>query len=292
MIRQRVQPRFTWHAPHAFATFAVLAMATLAGLSGSARAAGPFDSWVMQIAEKELKLEHPNDAAWERWFEGDIGYQRMIERNSPFIELTNTSTTSSIDEFHLTVGDTNFNFGAVSGSSLVKLGRTTPGFTLSSTSASGGDELVVKILNGGLQPGDSVRFQIKLNPDSSYASTYASLFGGSKPDYRTVLFDMNGTNVYGGANQKSALDNAQAYVIADPGGKSTVHQFEDWDVAASQFFNNNLASSCCCTNDPVNIFEPPPMVPEPGSIALALLSLSAGLSSRRRTSRQQVRIAA
>jgi hypothetical protein len=156
----------------------------------------------------------------------------------------------------------------------VKLGRTTPGFTLSSSTTNLGDDLVVNIGGGGLLPGQAVKFKIKLGIDPSFASEYAAKFGSSLPDYRTVLFDMNGFNVYDGTTDKNTADNAQAFVLFNPGGQSNITMFEDEEVPVSQFFNNNIRGGCCCVGDPVQIFRLEGVIPEPGSFALAMLGVA------------------
>ena len=99
--------------------FAVLASPTALALN----------TWQVSISEKELKLENPVDMMWDKWLMWDIGYQRMIERNMPYIELLNEAeSTSPITEFNLTIGDNRFNFGPVENASLIMLGSTTPGF--------------------------------------------------------------------------------------------------------------------------------------------------------------------
>jgi len=250
-------------------------------------AAQAVNSYTANFSEKELKLSHPVDAAWEKWLMGDIGYQRMVERNSPFVELVNdAASTSPITEFHLTIGDNRFNFAPVVGTDLVELGRTTPGFALTSSTTNSGDDLVVNIGGGGLQPGQALKFKIKLGIDPSFAAAYKSAFGSSLPDYRTVLFDMNGVNVYDGTTNSSSADNAAAYVLFNPGGKSDTTVFPDEDVAVSQYFNNNLRGGCCCAGDPVNLFklEGSVPIPEPGSLALVMLGIAGfSLSSRSRS---------
>ena len=78
------------------------------------------------------------------------------------------------------------------------LGKTTPNISLTSavsaisgnSSSTSGDQLDLTI-GGGLKPGEVVRFKIDLAPDAG-TNLYAH------PDFRTVLFDMNGKNIYDG----------------------------------------------------------------------------------------------
>jgi hypothetical protein len=84
---------------------ATLAMAIVAIASPAARAA----DFSVNISEKEDKLANPTDMMWDKWLMWDLGYQRMVCRNAPYIELTNEST-NPITEFHLTIGDNNFNW--------------------------------------------------------------------------------------------------------------------------------------------------------------------------------------
>lgn len=270
------------------AGFASLLFACLVvGMIGPAARAE--NSYTANFSEKELKLKNPVDPAWDEWFQGDIGYQRMVERNSPFIELINDATsTSPITEFHLTIGDNRFNFAPVVGTDFASLGRTTPGFSLTSSATNSGNDLVVNIGGGGLLPGQLLRFKIKLGIDQSFAATYAASFGSSLPDYRTVLFDMNGKNVYDGTTDSNTDDNAQAFVVFTPGGKSETTVFADEVVAISQYYNNNIRGGCCCVGDPVQIFqlEGQLPIPEPGSFALATLGIAGlFLNSRSRSRR-------
>lgn len=261
-------------------TFAVLTISVTLLAASSANAQ---NAWSVNISEKEMKLEHPVDMMWDKWLMWDIGYQRMMCRNSPYIELHNEATsTSPISKFHLTIGDSNFSFAPVQGSNYAQLGSSTPGFSLtSSTLNNQGDELIVTIGNGGLLPGQFVRFQINLNVDPAYAAQYAASFGGSQPDFRTVLFDMNGLNVYTGVQKTSSEDNAQASVVFVPGGKSIAVAFPDEIVPAGQYYNNNLRAYRA--SDPVLIFQIAggAEVPEPSTVALAMLVVSATACVRR-----------
>jgi hypothetical protein len=255
----------------------------LAGLAASRATAQ--DDFTVRISEKEDELAHSNDPMWSKWLMWDIGYQRMVDRNSPYLEVTNASTsTEPITQFHITIGDNRFNFAPVEGSSLVMLGSTTPGFSLtSSTLNNAGDELVVDIGNGGLAPGETVRFKVKLGIDPSFAATYASMYGASLPDYRTVLFDMNGVDVYGSDGKTNPDDNSHVSVVFDSNVKSNTVVFPDEAVAVSQYFNNNIRAYTA--TDPVNLFalSGAAEVPEPATIGLAGLGLAwvAGLRRRR-----------
>ncbi len=262
---------------------ALAALATTMSLSSQALAQ---DAYSVRLSEKEGELAHTGDAMWSKWLMWDIGYQRMVDRNSPYLEVTNASTSvDPITEFHITIGDNRFNFAPINGS-LATLGSTTPGFTLtSSTVGDAGDELVVKIGGSGLAPGQSVRFKVKLGIDPSFAATYAASFGTSLPDYRTVLFDMNGINVYGSDGKPDPEDNSHVNVLFDTNIASSTEIFPDETVPVGQYFNNNLRSYSAL--DPVNLFElNGQAIPEPASIGLAMLGIAGFfLSSRSRNRR-------
>jgi hypothetical protein len=278
----------------------VLALAMLCGLTAiaSVSAQAPFE---IKISEKELKLEFPNDPSWESWLEGDLGYQRMIARSMPFIEITNTGT-DPIVQFHLSIADekdtcipsvtcavnnTNrFDFAPVQGNDFAVLGRTSPtDVSLTSTTNATRDELIVNLGGGGLAAGDTFRFKINLDVDPNFAAQYKALFGDSQPDFRTVLFDMNRVNVYDNnlvqESQVSASDNARAWVVTDPGEGSNITSepiiFEDPNVdpEVASIINDRLRSGCCCVSDPVLIF-----IPEPSSAGMVLLALAGALLRR------------
>lgn len=242
------------------------------------------NNWTMSISEKEMKLENPLDMMWDKWLMWDIGYQRMMCRNMPYIELRNEASSSSpITEFHLTIGDNRFNFGPFEGGSLAQLGSTTPGFSLLSSTLNGGDEIVVSIGNGGLLPGQLVRFQINLDVDPAFAAQYAATFGATQPDFRTVLFDMNGHNVYDGFVHGDSADNAHAFVTFTPGGDSSEDVFQDEAVAAGTYYNSHFRPYR--DSDPVLIFQLQGAVevPEPATVgSLMMLGITAMMMVRRR----------
>ncbi len=247
-------------------------------------------AFTLKITEKEMKLEHPTDMMWDKYLMWDLGFQRMNDRNMPYIELSNDATsTAPITEFHLTIGDSRFNFDDDVLGKFATLGSSTPGFSItSSTVGNLGNELVVNIGNGGLQPGQLVRFKLDLAVDPEFAEDFFKF-----PDYRTVLFDMNGFNVYDGLQQQSAADNARAWVVFDPaaGANFSTQPVPLADElvsgAAADFYNNNYRQYG--ELDPVRTFqldgESMGVIPEPSSALLALFTVLAKLSYNKRPRR-------
>jgi hypothetical protein len=252
------------------------------------------NSFSLRFSEKEMKLEHPGDMMWDKYLMWDLAFQRMNDRNMPYLELTNNSdSTSPIKELHLTIGDTRFNFSDDVMGKFAMLGSTTPGFNItSSTVGNLGNELVVNIGDGGLQPGEVVRFKIDLAVDPAFAD---QIF--AHPDYRTVLFDMNGFNVYDGLQQQSDADNAKAWAIFDPaaGADFSTEPASLLDEivsgAAADFYNNNYRRYGQL--DPVRTFQlmggGEAVIPEPGSMSLAAILMLTGLVSCGRSRRTSTR---
>jgi hypothetical protein len=249
-------------------------------------------AFTLKITEKEMKLEHPTDMMWDKYLMWDLAFQRMNDRNMPYIELSNAATsTAPITELHLTIGDTRFNFDDDVMGKYAMLGSSTPGFNItSSTVGTLEDELVVNIGNGGLQPGQLVRFKIDLAVDPEFEDEFFKF-----PDYRTVLFDMNGFNVYDGLQQQNPGDNARAWVVFDPTlGSNFATQpvpLEDELVsgAAADFYNNNYRRYR--ESDPVRTFQltggSTGVIPEPCSVLLAMSGLLGGMAFSRRARRVQ-----
>jgi hypothetical protein len=216
----------------------------------------------------------------------DLAFQRMNDRNMPYIELANNATsTAPITELHLTIGDNRFHFANDVLGAYALIGSSTPGFDLTST-AINGDELVVNIGNGGLQPGDAVRFKIDLDVDANYADQFFT-----HPDYRTVLFDMNGFNVYDGLQQQSPTDNAKVWAVFDPAvGANLITapvalQDEIVSGPAAEYYNDNYRRYN--EMDPVRTFQvlsgTGAVIPEPATLVMtSFFLLASGLVSGRR----------
>lgn len=113
------------------------------------------------------------NALWVDW------QTQMFEYNMPFIEIANGSDqTLSISEFRMTIGDTDYQFSnefkhknktnsfpfAANGEYAIA-GYSTPDIPFTSSIENGGDVLVLNFGNGGLKPGEVVRFQVDINAD-------------------------------------------------------------------------------------------------------------------------------
>ena len=247
-------------------------------------------SFSLKLSEKEMNLVHPGDMEWQKYLMWDLAFQRMNDRNMPYLELTNDSmSTAPISEFRFTIGDSRFNFSDSFMGEFAMLGDSTPGFNITSSTAGGlGNELIVKIEDGGLLPGELIRFKIDLDVDEAFADQFFQ-----HPDYRTVLFDMNGLNVYDGfLTQFNTADNAMATALFNP---ASGPDFAAGPVALpdelvigpeANFFNENYRRYN--EMDPVRTFlagEGGSEIPEPGSAALALLGLCGSLAFSLRSRR-------
>ena len=272
----------------------IIALTFVVAASTSARAAT--DSFTVKIAEKQQALSDPTDEAMQHFLMWDLSADRVIARNMPYLELSNDSTsTAPITEFHLTIGDTRFHFDCAELGSCAMLGKTTPDISLSSNvsaitgnaSSTSGDQLNLTIGNGGLLPGQVVRFKIALDPDAG-----ENFF--AKPDYRTVLFDMNGRNVYDGNTiVDSSTDNATISAAFKLANGTTLTAgptpFADPSVVGveAQYYNNIYRHYGVM--EPVDTFLVQGSangVPEPSSLALAAIGLLFGLVARSRLRRQ------
>jgi hypothetical protein len=267
---------------------AAFALILLAVVSQSAQAQLSFGAFTLKITEKEMNLVHPNDIDWQNYFNKDLPFQRMNDRNMPYLELTNDADSEApITEFHLTIGDERFNFANKNLGMYAMLGSSTKNFQIeSSTVNNAGNELVVKILGDGLAPGELIRFKIDLDVDAAFAGQFFA-----HPDYRTVLFDMNGMNVYDGfLEDVNTADNAKASAIFDPasGPNFTIGPVALADStvtgAAADFYNNNYRK--LRDRDPVRTYsvvgEGDGVIPEPGSIVLFLAGMVGGIATLRR----------
>jgi hypothetical protein len=273
----------------------ILGLLALVGslIASTAQAQANFGAFTLKITEKEMNLEHPTDMDWQKYLMWDLPVERMNDRNMPYLELSNNAESNApITEFRLTIGDTRFNFSDKNMGMFAMAASTTKNIDItSSTRDDLGDELILKIGDGGLQPGDMFRFRIDLDVDEEFADV---LF--AHPDYRTVLFDMNGLNVYDGFLQQiSSTDNGMASAIYDPavGPNFTTGPIALADELvigpAADFYNNNYRRYR--DMDPVRTFligGDTTAIPEPATAILAAVGAAGvlvSLSRSRRTAR-------
>lgn len=252
-------------------------MLLAATMASPARAAIDDATFTVKISEKEGSLSDPSDAKMMNYLMWDLGGDRMVDRNMPYIELTNDSNSDApITEFRMSIGDERFHFDCTILHSCAMEAKSSSGPSFTSTPEDGGDTLMLTIQNGGLAAGQTIRFKIALAADA------AGVF--QHPDFRTVLFDMNGINVYDGnlhtpSNVDGTADNAKITVKYQMGDMSKFvgpAVFEDFDVlgAPGQYFNGFYRPYGVMERvDTFPVFGSGTVVPEPGTIGLAALGL-------------------
>lgn len=242
------------------------------------------DLFHVGLSEKEMRLAS-DSVAMIQSLQNDLGFQRMIARNTPYVEVQNDATSSDpITQFTLTIGDSRFHFADLFLGGYTKLGTTTPNVAMTSSVEQGGDKLVVNFTDG-LQPGDIVRFRVDIDVDPAYLSDVGTEF----PDYRTVMFDMTPLgNLYGPDPNPldSNEDNSMVEVAFGTGGNLTPPvAFTDSSTVPAVV---NTYVRCCAPQD---VIDNParltggtviPQVPEPATAVLGLLGLLGGVALRRR----------
>jgi hypothetical protein len=256
-------------------------------ITSAAHAQLNFGAFTLKFTEKEMNLEHPDEMDWQKYLMWDLPVERMNDRNMPYLELSNDAESDApITELRLAIGDTRFNFSDKNMGTFAVAASTTKDVELTSSTLNNlGDELILKIGDGGLQPGEMFRFGIDLDVDAAFADQFFA-----HPDYRTVLFDMNGLNVYDGFLQQiSSSDNAMASAIFDP---ASGPNFTSGPVAMADelvigpeasFFNDNYRRYR--DSDPVRTFligGEGSAIPEPPGALLAIIGLVGGFLSRSR----------
>ncbi len=255
-----------------------LLCATLAALSLLAAApmarAGTI-AYSMTLCEDLDVMLHPSNQILAQNAAMKSQHVLMVERTNPYIELRNTGTEDAqITNLTMSIGDTSKNFDWAS------FVQASPGvtFTVQAPDAIAGsvksDTVVISFT--GFDPGEFVRFRVGLSPDSANASAIM--------DYRTVLFQMNGSNT---------SNNSTVGVRFQSSGGSEIlsRQMPDF-VNTNPFTSTNLNSlNTICGMDSIVPFTftdqgvIPPPIPEPSTFVLlgiGLMALVAGRLRRRR----------
>jgi hypothetical protein len=248
-------------------------------------------NWCLRLSEKEVRLEFSTVPDMEGWMETDVGSNRNnYYRSMPTLELSNMGDIGGPDivKFEMTIGDTRFHFEDTDLGAAAMLGMFTPGYDLTPTISADGNQLMVEIAKqggGGLQPGESVHFEIDLGLDAGITGSPFYKF----PDFRTVLFDKNGEQYYGPdpAFPPPAEDNAQVTVHFSNGEKSGPTPLPDFAVSGPQNNYVNEIAHPWLASDGVDLFAvsgAAGAIPEPGTAALALMGFLSSLlfGSRKR----------
>lgn len=249
----------------------LLFLLSISHAADTAQAAFSNIGFSLNLSSKEMVLENPGDMMVMKYSAWDTPTQRIADRNLPFLELTNDSTSEApITEFNMTIGDTRFNFSDVYFGDFIKLGDSTPGFNLQSSTENGnlpGDLLRVQIQNGGLMPGETVRFRVDIDVDPGFPDLFPH------QDYRLVFFQMNGND----PSNNSIITS----IFADGAMTGSVSaQLDDFPSQNDDFFNNNIRPYSIMEG--IDVFHVGAQIPEPSGIALLTIGTLAGLIRCRR----------
>lgn len=275
--------------PRAFLTSTHLCMSlvltclAIASIAAPARAQEP--SWSLKISEKEAAITDPTNSALQNFLMWDLSADRVMNRNMPYLELENNDP-QPITEFKMTIGDERFHFDCAMLSECAMISSAPAGVEITS-SAGNGDELVLLFGNGGLPSGEAIRFKIALGVDDGLSFFH-------RPDFRTVLFDMNEINVYDGnlhlpSSVDPTDDNSQVMVKFGSGATARIAgpvPLEDFAVVgeAAKYFNDHFRRYGIM--EQVDTFlilgGTGGQIPEPSAVVLAAIATLGGLGFSRR----------
>ncbi len=250
----------------------ILAVAICALLVPSAFATLGDVGFAVGISENERVLQNPNNPSIKMSEMWDTSTQRIMARNMPWLEITNLGgSTGNLLSLDITIGDTRFNFSDEYNGALVTPASGTPNGTIANATSVDGDLLSITFGNGGLAPGQTVYFRIDIGSDTTNFFNQA--------DFRTVLFDMNGFNLYDGVVDNSADDNAKfTGTFVDPTNPTMTAtaetQLPDFDVTGLQQLYYNQVRRPYGQMEGIDIFRaegltPSVVIPEPSTFVMA-----------------------
>lgn len=242
---------------------------TMLAIASAPQASAALDNveFEIKICEREMILEHPGDQAYEMFSMWDTPYQRIASRSMPWIEVKNSvNSTGNLTQFSMTIGDTDYNFSKAYMGDYAVISKSTPNVNLTSV-VSTGNVLTLTFGNGGIAPGELVRFGIDIDPDAGVPGLFPH------PDFRLVLFDMNNMDGNGIAD-----NSVMTATFVDPSNLSSTKiaemQLPDYTVTGpqAQYYNQYLRPYCM--QEPIDVFGGgTSTIPEPSSWALVGLGL-------------------
>lgn len=267
-------PRFHTKTYLTLAVFTVMTSSALASPIELGKAS-------FRLSSKETLFTQPHTPEWMMAAMSDTPSRRRADRNMPWLEIQNDSVEGvNLTEFHLTIGDERFHFSNDHFENFTVISPTSSFQDTSPQTEDNRDELVVMFNDGGLAPGQKVRFRIEIGVDANQTMIQQQW---PHPDFRTVLFDINGIDAYGltplTAREEDQTDNSSGYGIFRKGQtiiKSTRTTLPDYLLygPTGNVFNQHFRS--WAGPEEVHIFgaEVTAMVPEPGSFLLSALGIA------------------
>lgn len=247
-----------------------------------------------KIAAKESALIDADDMMTMMGAMWDVPAQRRLERNMPWVEVRNDAASdANLIEFRMTIGDERFRFSNEIYADYALASVSSPFSNFTTAADNNENDLVVTFNGGGLAPGDVARFRIQLGIDADQPGLMAIW---PHPDYRTVLFDMNGIDAWGPSPMTPKpgvdTDNSMGTGTFEKMGMLAVSDpepFPDATVVGPQAFIFNQFMRPQHVMEDVDVFDAvqvvgQPVVPEPSSLMLAMFGVAVfGFMAQRRS---------